>query len=243
MSTFIADANALVTFIQNWTGSTNAQEIQDCIYMAELGMRNIELPALRSDPYNTYGTADSNGYVPIPADMNRPILFFNQGPGATINGAGGGPWIVYDRIGDRDMIADQLIENLYLKPINVPQVYRGKFSEVGQNYEFLPGLSAGAQINLYYFKTWPQLFTLNTDGSEVLTNVVLQSWPEGYVYGALREYYLKRKMPEDAATWDAKYQAAWDIVEDQNNKGKWSGGHNKLTSIFQPRRDQRYTTR
>ena len=75
------------------------------------------------------------------------------------------------------------------------------------------------------------------------TNAVLQSWPEGYVYGTLREYYLKRKMAEDAATWAAKFDAAWNTVEDQNNKGKWSGGHNRLTSIFQPRRDRRYTAR
>jgi len=244
MSTFIPDANGLVSFVQNWTGSTNAQEIQDCIYMAELGMRNIELPALRSDPYNTYGTADSNGYVPIPADMNRPILFFNQGPGATINGAGGGPWIVYDRIGDRDMIADQLIENLYLKPINVPQVYRGKFSEIGQYYEFLPVLGAGSIINMYYFTTWPLLFSLESDGiTPVLNNVVLQSWPEGYIYGTLHNYYDKRKMADDAAVWLAKFNLAWDTVEDQNNKGKWSGGHNKLWSVFQPRKDQRFGTR
>ena len=243
MSTFIPDANGLVTFIQNWTGSTNNQEIQDCIYMAELGMRNIELPALRTNPYTTFGVADSNGYVPIPADMNRPILFFNQGPNGTASNSGGGPWIVYDRIGDRDMIADQMIENLYLKPMNIPQVYRGKFSEVGQVYEFIPGLSAGAVINMYYFTTWPQLFTTDVNGNEVLTNAVLQSWPEGYVYGALREYYLKRKMPDDAAAWDAKYNLAWDTIEDQNNKGKWSGGNTRLTSIFQPRKDRRYTAR
>ena len=240
MSSFIPDANGLVSFVQQWTGSTNTQEIQDCIYMAELGMRNIELPALRTDPYNTFGVANANGYVPIPADMNRPILFFNQGTGTN---AGGGPWIVYDRIGDRDMIADQMIENLYLKPINIPQVYRGKFSEVGQYYEFLPGLSQGAVINMYYFTTWPQLFTYDANGNQIQNNVVLQSWPEGYVYGTLREYYLKRKMAEDAATWGAKYDLAWSTVEDQNNKGKWEGGHTRLTSIFQPRKDRRYTAR
>ena len=240
MSTFIPNADGLVSFVQQWTGSTNTTEIQDCIYMAELGMRNIELPALRTDPYNSYGVANANGYVPIPADMNRPILFFNQGVG---NNNGGGPWIVYDRIGDRDMIADQMVENLYLKPMNIPQVYRGKFSEVGQYYEFLPGLSQGAIINMYYFTTWPQLFTLDANGNQIQNNVVLQSWPEGYVYGTLREYYLKRKMAEDAATWGAKYDLAWDTVEDQNNKGKWSGGNTRLTSIFQPRKDRRYTAR
>jgi hypothetical protein len=50
-------------------------------------------------------------------------------------------------------------------------------------------------------------------------------------------------MPDDAAVWDKKFQEAWNIVEDQNNKGKWSGGHNKLTSVFQPRREQRMSTR
>ena len=104
MSTFIPDANALVTYIENFTGSSDNDEIKKCIFLAELGMRNIELPGLRTNPYTTFGVADNNGAIPIPPDMNRPILFFNQGPTNT-NGAG--PWIVYDRIGDRDMIAEQ----------------------------------------------------------------------------------------------------------------------------------------
>jgi hypothetical protein len=41
----------------------------------------------------------------------------------------------------------------------------------------------------------------------------------------------------------AKYNLAYDTVEDQNNKGKWSGGHTKLTSIWQPRRMQRLNYR
>ena len=237
MSTQIADANALVSYVEDFTGSSNDAEIRQCIYLAELMMRNIELPALRTDPYTTIGTANSDGYVPIPSNMNKPILFFNQG-------ASSGPYIVYDRIGDRDIITQQLIENMYLKPVNIPTVFRGKFGEVGQVYEFLPGLGAGAQICMYYYTTWPLLFSLETGGTTtVLNNVVLQSFPEGYVYGTLHNYYLKRKMPEDAAYWRAKFDDAWNTIEDQNNKGKWSGGHNRLTSIFQPRRDTRYSVR
>ena len=238
MSSQIANADALVAYVEQFTGSSNDAEIKQCIYLTELMLRNIELPALRTNPYTTTGIADTNGYVPIPPDMNKPILFFNQG-GST----GGGPWIVYDRIGDRDMITDQLIENLYLKPLNIPQVYRGKFAEVGQNYEFLPGLGQGSVINMYYYTTWPFLFASDSNGGTVQNNVVLQSFPEGYVYGTLHNYYLKRKMPDDAAGWLTKFNDAWNTIEDQNNKGKWSGGHNKLTSIFQPRKDTRYSTR
>ena len=238
MSSQIANADALVAYVEQFTGSSNDAEIKQCIYLTELMLRNIELPALRTNPYTTTGIADTNGYVPIPPDMNKPILFFNQG-GST----GGGPWIVYDRIGDRDMITDQLIENLYLKPLNIPQVYRGKFSEVGQYYEFLPGLGQGSVINMYYYTTWPFLFASDSNGGTVQNNVVLQSFPEGYVYGTLHNYYLKRKMPDDAAGWLTKFNDAWNTIEDQNNKGKWSGGHNKLTSIFQPRKDTRYSTR
>ena len=327
MSTEIANADGLVAYVESFTGSSNDAEIRACIYLAELSMRNIELPALRTDPYTTIGVADQYGAIPIPADMNKPIVFFNQGqPGNSGNLAG--PWIVYDRIGDRDIITQEMIENLYLTPVNIPQVYRGKFGEVGQKYEFLPKLGEGAQVNLYYYQTWPLLYsqtTLNqlisasgnistvtgsgpwtavitglstvvgltvgstvtaTAGSgslgsvgigtitsidsltgitvavtggttpttgnitnltlytqQVQTNAVLQSWPEGYIYGTLREYYLKRKMADDAAYWAAKFTEAWNTVEDQNNKGKWSGGHTRLTSIFQPRRDQRYTAR
>jgi hypothetical protein len=242
MSANIPDADALVDYVLDFTGSSNRDEIKQCIFLAEMMMRNIELPALRTDPYNTIGVADSNGYVPIPPDMNRPILFFNQGQPGT-GGELAGPWIVYDRIGDRDMITEQLIENLYLMPVNIPQVFRGKFSEVGQVYQFLPGIGAGAQINMYYYKSWPELFADNGSGGEINNNVVLQSWPEGYVYGTLHNYYYKRKMPEDADKWLAKYNLAYDTVLDQNNKGKWSGGHNKMTSIWQPRRDRRFTAK
>jgi len=241
MSSQIADANGLVAFVEDFTGSSNSSEIKECIYLTELMMRNLEIPALRTNPYTTVGIANSSGYVPIPADMNRPILFFNQGPAGTNGGVG--PWIVYDRIGDRDMIGEQLIQSLYLTPVNIPQVYRGKFAEVGQNYEFLPALGAGAVINLYYYTTFPELFSLDSSGNPVLTNVILQSWPEGYVYGTLHNYYLKRKMADDATGWLAKFNLAWDTVEDQNNKGKWSGGHNRLTSIFQPRQDRRFSAR
>jgi hypothetical protein len=247
MSTMIPDADALVTYIQSFTGSTDNQEIKECIYLTELMMRNIELPALRTNPWTTLGVADQYGNVPIPPDMNRPILFFQQGPtsnGAPSSSNGAGPWIVYDRIGDREMISEQLIQNLYLTPVNIPQVYRGKFSEIGQNYEFLPKLGEGQIVNMYYFTTWPLLFSLETDGvTEVLNNVVLQSFPEGYVYGTLHNYYYKRKMADDADKWLAKFNLAWDTIEDQNNKGKWQGGYNRMTSVFQPRRDRRYTAK
>jgi hypothetical protein len=235
------DANALVSYVLNFTGSTNQVEVQQCIQLCELKMRNIELPGLRTDPYNTIGVADVNGAIAIPPNMNRPIIFFDQGSGSA--GPLAGPWIVYDRIGDRDMITEQLVESLYLKPMNIPAVYRGKFSEIGQKYQFLPRLGEGQQINMYYYTTWPLLFTLDTNNNPILNNVVLQSWPEGYVYGTLSEYYGKRKMAEDAAQWDAKYQLAYNTIEDQNSKGKWSGGHNKMTSVWQPRKDRRFTTK
>jgi hypothetical protein len=241
MSTQIPNASALVAYIKDFTGSNNDDEIKQCIFLTDMMMRNIELPALRTDPYTTVGVADVNGYVPIPADMNRPIIFFNQGNSGGAGGQYAGPWIVYDRIGDRDIITQSLIENLYLNPVNIPQVYRGKFSEVGQNYQFLPALGQGAVINMYYYTTFPELFSLDGSGVPIENNVVLQSFPEGYVYGTLHNYYYKRKMAEDADKWLAKFNLAWDTVEDQNNKGKWSGGHTRLTSIWQPRNQRRYS--
>ena len=50
-------------------------------------------------------------------------------------------------------------------------------------------------------------------------------------------------MVDDADKWLEKFNLAYNTVEDQNNKGKWSGGHNKLTSVFQPRRNKRFSTR
>ena len=388
----IPTGDDLVTFIKDFTGSTNDEEIKKCIFMAELSMRNIELPALRSDPYavENIGVADEMGRIPIPGDMNKPILFFKQGsqytttatctgtistntitlqsapaqslqpgmfvtgtgiaPGCVLNAVGGGtigsvltlslnntgtvngeitfttvgnsssqtgPWIVYDRIGDRDIITQGMIAQLYLQPVNVPAVIRGKFSEVYNKYQFLPYVAQGDLINMYYYKAWPLLFapvddllidtsatvsastgttatlTVNdsssvlvgdiltatagagdfgptnkvtvtlvptgttitisgtgiSDGSvtdvyitdqTVQSNAVLQTWAEGYVYSTLREYYIKRHNSEDAAVYQQKYENAWNIVEDQNNLGKWSGGHTRLTSVWQPRQYRQY---
>jgi hypothetical protein len=396
----IPSADDLVDFIKDFTGSTNDDEIKKCIFMAELSMRNIELPALRSDPYaiENIGVADANGRVPIPGDMNKPILFFKQGqqvtttatatgtsgqytilltstPAQTISnnmsvtgtgiGTGAvisnvstgisgatitlsvansgtvsgtlvfsttgnassqtGPWIVYDRIGDRDIITQGMIAQLYLQPVNVPAVIRGKFSEVYNNYQFLPYIAEGDLINLYYYKSWPLLFSpvqdviisatgtvgsisgsgpwtatisgmvsnegltigntiiaeagsgslgggagtytvaslvgstgitftatggttptngtvtdITLTGQTVQTNAVLNTWAEGYVYSTLREYYIKRHNAEDAAVYQQKYENAWNIVEDQNNLGKWSGGHTRLTSVWQPRQYRQY---
>jgi len=239
----ISTATDLVNFIADFTGSTNQSEIKECIFLAELMMRNLELPIMRSNPYSNQfiAVADSNGRINIPGDMLKPILFFKQGgvdPASSL-----GPWIVYDRIGDRDMITEGLIESLYLKPINIPSVYRGKFSEVGQQYEFLPRLGAGDQVNLYYYRTWPFLFTTDINGNTVNNNGVLQSFPDGYIYGTLHNYYIKRKSPEDAQIYKAKFEEQMNIIEDQNSKGKWSGGHNRLTSVFQPRKDRRFTAK
>jgi len=327
MSFQIPTGDSLVTFLKDFTGSTNDAEIKQCIYLAELSMRNIELPALRSDPYadENIGVADSQGRIPIPADMNKPILFFKQGQPGGEASSPTGPWIVYDRIGDRDVITQGMIAQLYLSPVNVPAVIRGKFSEVYNQYQFLPWIGEGALINLYYYKAWPLLFspvddtvisTTGTVGSisgagpwtatitgmstttgmtvgdkitatagtgslgggagvyEILTipgntsitfratggttptagtvtnvsltdqvvqtNPVLQTWSEGYVYSSLKEYYIKRHNAEDAAIYDARYKDAWNIVEDQNNLGKWSGGHTRLTSVWQPRQYRQY---
>jgi hypothetical protein len=391
----IPDADTLVQFLLNFTGSSDENEIKECIFMAEMSMRNIELPALRTNPYETFGTVGPNQLMPIPADMNKPILFFQQGnnyvvtsatatgvlgqfnitltsvPGynlqvgmtvtgegigngatisqitsptnvilnvansGTVNGlinfatqyganGGSGPWIVYDRIGDRDIITMSMVAQFFLTPVNVPVVIRGKFSEVGQNYQFLPYLAEGAIVNLYYYKAWNLLFTpaeqqiifsatgtigsvaglsatisgltsttdlapgdiiTATDGTgslgdnvvtvntiinstsitalfsdstptagtitdvsryeptTVQTNPVLQTWPEGYVYNSLHEYYVKRHSEVDAQIYKQKAIDAWKTVEDQNNLGKWSGGHTKLTSVFQPRRQWNYATR
>jgi hypothetical protein len=326
MSFLIPNGTALVDYVKDFTGSSDDAEIRQCIFLAELSMRNLELPALRSDPYDpvNIGVADAQGMVPIPADMNKPIVFFKQGNPGGASSSPTGPWIVYDRIGDRDIITQGMIAQLYLSPVNVPAVIRGKFSEVYDSYKFLPYVGEGDLINLYYYKAWPLLFTPVDDivisatgtvgsitgsgpwtatltnltdvtglavgdiisaspgtgsigaGGEytvasivsstsitytatggtaptagtvtnvgltdqvVQNNAVLQSWPEGYVYATLREYYIKRHNAEDAAVYSGKYEAAWNIVMDQNNLGKWSGGHTRMTSVWQPRQYRQY---
>ena len=223
--------------------STSSLEIQSCIQMAELKMRTIELPALRSDPYSaispTILTTDDQGMAPIPSDMNFPVLFFqesapsNQPPGATALG----PWIVYDRVGDREIIRRRMIDQLYIRPFGVPRVIRASFSEVGPNYIFTPNPGANVTIKAYYQRTFPFLFSTTDDSLNpiVQSNGVLASFPEGYFYGTLEAYYDKNKNTDEAQKWLARFDDAYGLIEDQNYKGKWRGGDQHLTSEFQPR--------
>jgi hypothetical protein len=222
--------------------TTSSLEIQSCIQMAELKMRTIELPALRSNPYDANPailTTNSQGMAPIPADMCFPILFFqesqpsNQPPG----GNNLGPWIVYDRVGDREIIRRRMIDQLYIRPFGVPRVIRASFSEVGPNYVFTPNPGENVIIKAYYQKTFPFLFSPTADPVYpiVQNNGILASFPEGYLYGTLWAYYDKNKNIEEAQKWIGRFDDAYGLIEDQNYKGKWRGGDQHLTSEYQPR--------
>lgn len=223
--------------------TTSSLEIQSCIQMAELKMRTIELPALRSNPYDdlnpTVLITDAKGMAPIPADMCFPILFFqesqptNQPPGGTNLG----PWIVYDRVGDREIIRRRMIDQLYIRPFGVPRVIRASFSEVGPNYVFTPNPGENVIIKAYYQKTFPFLFSPTADPlyPVVQNNGILASFPEGYLYGTLWAYYDKNKNVEEAQKWIGRFDDAYGLIEDQNYKGKWRGGDQHLTSEYQPR--------
>lgn len=227
--------------------TANSLEIQTCIQQAELKMRTIELPALRTNPYGndpTFLTTDSNGMAPIPADMNKPILFFqetapsNQPPGST----GLGPWIIYDRVGDREIIRRRMIDQLYVRPFGVPRVIRASFSEVGPNYVFTPNPGANVTIKAAYYRTFPFLFSPTGDNLDpiVQSNAALVSFPEGYLYGTLWAFYDKNKNVEEAQKWLDRFDSSYGLIEDQNYRGKWTGGDRHLTSEFQPR-DYRYS--
>jgi hypothetical protein len=223
--------------------SASSLEIQSCVQMAELKMRTIELPALRSDPYNSATpsilTTDANGMATIPADMNFPILFFqesqpsDQPPGGTSLG----PWIVYDRVGDREIIRRRMIDQLYIRPFGVPRVIRASFSEVGPKYVFTPNPGENVIIKAYYQKTFPFLLSQTGDVFDpiVQNNGILASFPEGYLYGTLWAYYDKNKNVEEAQKWIGRFDDAYGLIEDQNYKGKWRGGDQHLTSEYQPR--------
>lgn len=239
---------------ESWTGVTlptailklptqSTIEICNSIQLAELKMRTIELPALRSDPYDPVNpsilTTNAAGLAPIPADMCFPILFFqetpntNQPPGST----GLGPWIIYDRVGDREIIRRRMIDQLYVRPFGVPRVIRASFSEVGPNYVFTPNPGQNVMIKAYYQRTFPFLFSPTADPTYpiVQSNAILSSFPEGYMYGTLWAYYDKNKNIEEAQKWLGRFDDAYGLIEDQNYKGKWRGGDQHLTSEFQPR--------
>jgi hypothetical protein len=218
-------------------------EIQACIQLAELKMRVIELPGLRTNPYDTVNptilTTDSQGMAPIPADMNWPILFFQETPPSNDaqNPSSYGPWIIYDRVGDREIIRRRMIDQLYVRPFGVPRVIRASFSEVGPNYVFTPNPGGNVTIKAYYQRTFPFLFSPTTDALNpiVQNNAALASFPEGYMYGTLWAFYDKNKNNEEAQKWDGRFEDAYGKIEDQNFKDKWRGGDQHLTSEFQPR--------
>ena len=177
--------------------------------------------------------------APIPADMCFPILFFQESapasPGSDPSGMG--PWIIYDRVGDREIIRRRMIDQLYVRPFGVPRVIRASFSEVGPNYVFTPNPGGSVTIKAYYQRTFPFLFSPTADASYpiVQSNAVLSSFPEGYFYGTLWAYYDKNKNIEEAQKWLGRFDDSYGLIEDQNYRGKWRGGDQHLTSEFQPR--------
>jgi hypothetical protein len=223
-------------------------EIQSCIQLAELKMRTLELPGLRTNPYGDTPdllTTNAEGMAPIPSDMNTPIFFFQETPNSEVEpgtpAAAMGPWIVYDRVGDREIIRRRMIDQLYVRPFGVPRVIRGSFSEVGPNYIFTPNPGEGVEIKAYYIRTFPFLFGPTDDvlNPLVQNNAVLASFPEGYLYGTLWAYYDKNKNTEESQKWLARLDESYGLIEDQYNKGRWKGGDQHLTSEWQPR-DYRY---
>jgi|TARA_R110000868_G_scaffold21708_7_gene90079 hypothetical protein len=237
-----ANSTYPVAILKLPTQSTS--EIMSCIQLCELKMRTIELPALRSDPYGgTPATllTDAQGMADIPADMNKPILFFQETPNSSVPpgtpAASMGPWIIYDRVGDREIIRRRMIDQLYVRPFGVPRVIRASFSEVGQRYVFTPNPGENVNIKAYYQRTFPFLFGPTGDTLEpiVQNNAALASFPEGYMYATLWAYYDKNKNNEEAQKWNARYEDAYGLIQDQNFKGKWLGGDQHLTSEFQPR--------
>ena len=235
------DVSYPATILMIPTASTAA--ILASVQLAELKMRTIELPALRTNPYDLLDPSvlvtDSQGMAPIPADMCFPILFFQETPGADTppEATGFGPWIIYDRVGDREIIRRRMIDQLYVRPFGVPRVIRASFSEVGPNYVFTPNPGEGTIMKAYYQRTFPFLFGPTDDElfPIVQNNGVLASFPEGYLYGTLWAYYDKAKNVEEAQKWDARFNDSYGLIEDQNYKGKWRGGDQHLTSEFQPR--------
>ena len=227
--------------------TSSTAEIMSCVQMAELKMRTLELPALRSNPYDPIApdllVTDGNGMAPIPQDMNWPIFFF-QDSSSTTTSNNIGPWIVYDRVGDREIIRRKMVDQLYIKPLGLATPIRASFSEVGPNYIFSPNPGAGTVIKAYYYRTFAQLFTSTGDSVTpvIQTNAVLGSFPEGYFYSALWAYYAKNKNDSEAQKWGVLFDDAYGEIEDQNNQGKWKGGDLHLTSEFQPR-TARYGTK
>jgi hypothetical protein len=184
--------------------------------------------------------------APIPSDMNWPIIFFQESPSSDVPpgtpNALMGPWIIYDRVGEREIIRRRMIDQLYVRPFGVPRVIRANFSEVAGNYVFTPNPGENVTIKAYYMRTFPFLFSVTGDSLNpiVQNNAVLSSFPEGYFYGTLETYYDKAKNTAEAEKWRARLEDSYGVIEDQNFKDKWRGGDQAMASVYQPR-EYRYT--
>lgn len=238
MAFYIPSADALVEVVKEFTGSSNDTEIKICINVAEDMMRNIELPINRKE---TILVSDRLSKVPIPPDMNKPVMLYQLNDNIPQDAQQSlGPWIVYDRVTDKEIIALKMGQQNYIAPVNIPATMRGQFGEVGGEYILSPRVTKGTKIHCYYYASWPLLFAPDsTTGDTIQMNGVLQSSPELYVYGTLAVYYNKRKMPEDAAVWQQRFEDSWNRIEDQNNIAKTQGGTMRLKSIWSPRGRQR----
>lgn len=238
MAFFVPSADALVALVQEFTGSTNTTEIQLCISMAEDKIRNVELPINRKE---TILVSDQYSQVPIPGDMNKPVMLYqlNDNPVADQNQSLG-PWIVYDRVTDKEIISLKMGQQNYIAPVNIPATMRGQFGEVGCNYILSPRVTKGTEIHCYYYASWPLLFAPDTvTGTTVQMNGVLQTAPELYVYGTLMVYFQKRQQPDKAQMYQQNFEDAWNRLSDQNNIAKSQGGTMRLKSIWSPRGRQR----
>ena len=90
------------------------------------------------------------------------LITFSTDPTSTNSTTSNGSWILYDRRGERSGIADQARANAttFFMPLGITPI-RGSFAEAGPGaYSFLPALSEGALVNMYYYRSFNQLGTI-----------------------------------------------------------------------------------
>lgn len=201
------DFGALKTQVLNWMNRSDLSSVVgDFINIAnDRASRLLRVPT--NEAFVTIAL-DVNDRAPVPADYveGKTMTFYAGGRARTL-----------DRKDYREVIERGSTEN------GLPEWFAREFS----NFVFAPNPSGVTEVDLYYWACFPELVD-DTD-----TNWLVTDAPEILLYGALSEGSLYLKKEEDAAIWQAKFNAAIEEVQVAlADESEWSGGY-LVSQIYQ----------
>lgn len=185
--------SGLKAAIANWLNRTDlTNEIPDFIRLTE--SRIAQELRIPTLEKIAYVIPDSEGYATIPSDfLEMKDVFYNSRP--------------LDRI-SLTMLHSQIAQS------GIPT----SFAREGREFVFYPTptLLATDKIKAIYYQSVEAL------SDSATTNILLQTVPELYLFGALTE--AARFLNSDQTRWEMSYQAAFLRIMDHAKSAETAGG-------------------